>query len=211
MRRLLVAVYLLSIAIVPVPALAQEATPSLPALPEATAPLGLGTVTLPTSEAEIIELLASLPGDLGGAAKGGEPAQRDGRVVVTYGESDPSLGPTILLQAVDFTRSDFFPADYTAGAYVATASQNADYGGVAFGREGDLVWIRAESSVGVGDAGEGTPIVTVPLYTLAWGNADSNWLFSAASFSPETLEALVTTFVKAAGGTPATPEATPRS
>ena len=209
MRRLLVVAFLLSVAILPVPAFAQDATPALSDLPEAAAPFGLGTVTLPTGEPEIIELLASLPGDLGGAAKGGEPVQRDGRVVVTYGESDPSLGPTILLQAVDFTRSDFFPPDFTAGAYVANASRNTDYGGVAFGREGDIVWIYAESSVGVGEAGEGTPIVTVPLYTLAWGNANSNWLFSAASFSPDTLDALVTTFVKAAGGTPATPVATP--
>jgi hypothetical protein len=209
MRRLVVVVFLLAVVLFPVSAFAQEATPTLPALPEAIAPLGLGAVTLPTGETEIIALLASLPADLDGAPKSGEPAQRDGRVVVTYGESDPSLGPTILMQAVDFTRSDFFPPDFTAGAYVATASQGAESGGSAFGREGNLVWIYAESSVGVDDAGEGTPSVTLPLYTLAWGTPESNWLFSAASFSPETLEALVIAFVQAAGGAPATPAATP--
>lgn len=195
----------------PVAITAQEATPTLAALPEATAPLGLGSVTLPGDEAEIIALLASLPAEVAGEQRAGDPAQRDGRIVITYGETDPSLGPTLLVQAVDFSRSTFFPADFTAVAYVATAALSTDDGAVAAGRDGEIVWIRAESSVGVAGGDEGTPEISLPVYTLAWGTADSRWLFSAASFTPDGLDALVTAFVHASGGAPATPIATPAS
>jgi hypothetical protein len=45
------------------------------------------------------------------------------------------------------------------------------------------------------------------MFTLAWGEADSTWLFTAAATSPEKLEALVAAFVIAASGQPGTPVA----
>ncbi|HEV2109061.1 MAG TPA: hypothetical protein VGR16_12425, partial [Thermomicrobiales bacterium] len=103
------------------------------------------------------------------------------------------------------------PKDFTAGVFVASVIEIADYGAETFGREGNLVWVRAETTAGMAGDKPGTPELIRPIYTFAWGEVDSPWLFAAASFTPEGLEALVTAFVTTATdplGTPA-PDATP--
>jgi hypothetical protein len=210
MRRFAVVVGLLTLTLAHIQTVAQEATPTPPALPEATAPFGLGTVTLPGDETTILALFAAMPAEVAGEERTGEPFVATGRIRLPYGDAQTALEPTFL-QAVDFSRSDFFPADFTVEMFVTSSASTADYGAVGYGRDGEIVWIQAESTVGVTGAGEGTPEIALPIYTIAWGAAGSSWLFSATSFTQTGLNALVTAFVQTAGGIPATPVATPAS
>jgi hypothetical protein len=186
---------------------AQDATPGAEALPAAVAPLGLGSVILPDDEASILALFDLLPDSIGGES-GTAPATRGGdRIVRAYGTADPAFGPPLSLQAVNLAAGDFFPSDFTAASYVAMAAPVSDFSTVDYGRDGDLVWIRTETTAGIGGEKPGTPVATRPLYTLAWGIAESQWLFTATATDPESLDALVTAFVITADGYPATPVA----
>ena len=113
----------------------------------------------------------------------------------------------MVLAALSFPGGDFFPPDFTPGMFVAMASVTDDYDATSFGRDGDLVWIRAGTTAGVAGSKPGTPTVSQPMFTLAWGDIDSTWLFTAAAASPEGLDALVAAFVIAASGQSATPVA----
>lgn len=184
---------------------AQVATPDPAALPEAQAPLGLGTIDLPNNAESIEMLFGSLPGNV--ASESGNPLVHAGdRILATYGREDGVLGAPLVLSAISFEQGDFFPATFTAGDYVAMASQTADAGSTAFGRDGTLVWISGETTVGAEGDRPGTPAVTGPLYTLAWGEIDGGWIFTAVARTPKGRDALVAAFVSAAHGQPATPE-----
>ena len=187
---------------------AQEATPASD-LPEAPAPGGLGRVALPSDEAGIAALFGRLPGVVTGQGRIGEDAGSpdDGRFLVSYGQLVPGIGPSLALTVQNVATGEFFPVGFTAGAFVALVQDVPDYDAEAFGREGDLVWIRAATTIGTAGDQPGTPDVTAPLYTLAWGNADSPWLFGATSLTREGLDALVAAFVSAAEAGPGTPEA----
>jgi hypothetical protein len=184
---------------------AQEATPSPAALPEAVAPLRLGTVTLAPDLAGAGALLAQLPATVAGLQRvdfaNGEPD----RVIVAYGSIDPAFGPPLYILAVDFSQSDFFPAGFTVDDYVAAASQAPDYGAIAYGRDGNLVWVQAVSFASVAGENPATPPASRPLYTLAWGVSGTRLLYSAASYTPDALDALVSAFVDVASAQPATP------
>jgi hypothetical protein len=188
-------------------AYAQPATPTPLDLPEAVAPDGLGRVTLPTTEAEIVDLFARMPDTAAGQVRASGPEVAADRVILTYGTFDPAFGPPVYLQAIDFAQSDFFPPEFTAGDYVASVAGIPDFGTVAYGREGSLAWVLAASSAGVAGDNPATPAVERPIYTLTWGEIDSKWIFSAAATTPEELEALVIAFVQAAESRPA--DATP--
>ncbi len=69
--------------------------------------------------------------------------------------------------------------------------------------------MQATTTVGVAGDRPGTPTLSRPVYTLAWGEASSPWLFGVAATSPTGLASLVTAFVSLAGGLPASPPATP--
>ncbi len=190
---------------------APEATPAV-ALPEAPAPGGLGRVQLPADRADITALFGRLPETIAGEPRA--ETDRRGptdRLVVAYGADDPVLGPQLTLQALDLSSGAFFPADFTAGIFVASVASVPDYRIDAFGRDGDLVWVRASTTVsGEGDR-PGTPISSRPLLTLSWGNTTSPWLFSATAPTPDDLDALVDAFVATAKSDPGTavPDATP--
>lgn len=185
---------------------AQVATPDPASLPAGAAPLGLGAVTLPDDEQMILTLFGSLPGEV--ADETGNPLVHAGdRILATYGHDEGVLGPPLVLSAISFEQGDFFPAAFTAGDYVVTASQTADAGTTAFGRDGTLVWISAETTVGADGDRPGTPVISEPLYTLAWGDIDGGWIFMAAARTPEDRDALVAAFVTAAQKQTATPEA----
>ena len=185
-------------------AFAQIATPGQADLPEASAPLGLGSVTLPDDEEGIEALFANLPNSVAGHHRNPLIRASD-RILARYGPDDGMFGPTLVLGAISFERGDFFPAGFTPGDYVAMASQTDDTGATAFGRDGDLVWISTETTVGTGGDRPGTPAISEPLYTLAWGDIDGRWMFTAAASTPEGLDTLVTAFVATAQGQPATP------
>ncbi|HEV2107991.1 MAG TPA: hypothetical protein VGR16_06990 [Thermomicrobiales bacterium] len=184
---------------------AHMATPAPSSLPEAAAPFGLGKVALPSDAEGVAALFARLPEELDGETRNGVPDRQGERVVASYGPPDAMFGPPLSLQAINFKDGDFFPKDFTAGVFVARVIETADYGAETFGREGNLVWVRAETTAGVACDKPGTPELIRPIYTLAWGEADSPWLFTAASFTPEGLEALVTAFVTTATDAPGTP------
>jgi len=164
------------------------------ALPSADAPYGLGFVILPIDLATVDDVLEDMPAIVFGELRGAPDRSAD-RVVITYGTVDPQLGSPLALSAISFPDGDFFPVDFTAGAFVSMASQTDDYEATAFGQDGDLIWIQSETTVGVEGGKPGTPETSFVLYTLAWGEKDSSLLFTAAATSPPGLDALVTAFV----------------
>lgn len=181
------------------------ATPMASDLPESPAPFGLGSVTLPRDEQAIAALFRQLPEKVDGQPRDQSLEPQGGRRVAAYGTPDPTFGPLLFLQVMNFEEGDFFPKDFTAGTFVAATAENMDYGTESFGRDGDLVWIQAQSQAGVAGDKPGTPESVRSIYTLAWGEVGSPWLFSAAAFTPEGLEALVRAFVTTASAPPATP------
>lgn len=188
---------------------ARQANQAAADVPTATAPFGLGTIALPATEAEIAALFARLPTTLAGEPRAALSARDTGGLSMAYGTDEDGLGPPLTIQAQDFTRGDFFPTDFTADQFVRTVAGVPDYGTEAFGRDGSLYWVQATTTVGVAGDRPGTPTLSRPVYTLAWGEASSPWLFGVAATSPTGLASLVTAFVSLAGGLPASPPATP--
>ncbi|MBA2753668.1 MAG: hypothetical protein H0U40_04295 [Chloroflexia bacterium] len=185
-----------------------HATPVSPApsgLPVAAAPFGLGSVVLPNDQAGVEALFDRLPDEMGGEPLSLGPERSGERTVASYGESDPLFGPSLTLQAINFAEGDFFPRDFTGVQFVASAAGTADYGAETFGRDGNLAWVRAETTAAVAGDRPGTPEAARPIYTLAWGELDSPWLFTAAAVDAEGLRTLVTAFVTAATADQATP------
>ena len=207
MRLKSVVVAVLAGVLLPISSSAQEATPGATPLPEAGAPFGLASAFVPPHEGNIAGVFALLPEELAGEARMPRPDEQPGRMVAVWGEEDPAFGPPLVLQAVNLAESDFFPQTWTAGIYVSTLSQVPDYGTVAYGLDGDLAWILAQSTVSISIQGSATPDPGRTLYSLVWGQEDARWLFSASAFSPEGLEAIATAFVQTVTATPgATPE-----
>jgi hypothetical protein len=188
------------------PAAARIATPDPASLPEATAPFGLAGVALPDSREAVEALLAGLPAAVDGEFQQPSIAAAD-RFQVPFGDPDV-LGYPMVIGAVAFAESDFFPHDFTAGDYVAMQLGSGERQLVDGGRDGDLAWLRAEIVAGAGGGKPGTPETQRTLHTLTWGAIDGGWMFTAVADTPARLEALVTAFVAAAAGR-ATPAATP--
>ena len=85
----------------------------------------------------------------------------------------------------DLTKGAFFPADTSAGQFVALYARGADWEVLAAGREGDVAWVRWK---------------TGGIYTMHWGNAPSSIVFQAMANDPGELMALVEAMVSAASG-----------
>lgn len=168
MRRRMV-LLVISLAILSAPgSAAQVATPDPAELPEATAPFGLSGLVLPVTGEEVRALLDRLPDTLGGERRG-LAQEEDGRVRVAWGAESMPFGQPITLGVLHFPTSDFFPADFTAGNYVAVTMLTDDAQVAAAGRDGDLVWVWAEISVGAVGPSDATPAAAGTLHTLAWG------------------------------------------
>jgi hypothetical protein len=192
-------------ALAPGTAAAQGATPAAPSqaatpvpvsLPAALAPFGLGTVSMPADREDAAALFAGLPD-----AILGEPLQplqdMDDRVIAAYGLPLSGIVAPLALSAIFFADGDFFPQDFTAVDYVILASVAPDYEATDFGRDGDLVWIQAETTVGGAGEKPEAPESTTTLYTMAWGIADAPMLFTAAAIDPNGPAALAEAFVSA--------------
>lgn len=194
LRLVMLAVVLFTLAAAP--GAAQVSTPDVSALPQQEAPFGLSGSALPDDADAIEALFGRLPETVAGETARPLERQAD-RLLAAYGEADPMVGAPLMLGAISFADGDFFPTDFTAGVYVAMASSSSDTGAEGFGRDGDLAWLQATTTVSAEGDKPGTPVASRPLHTLAWGELDGGWLFTAAADTPEGLEALVEAFVAA--------------
>lgn len=164
--------------------------PTMPALGE------LGTITLPGDVSEVTALFEWLPSEVGGHARTPQLDRTSAeRSFVGYGE-DRRTGEvrTALLQvqAIDLTKGDFFPTNWTGGQVVAIMARQGEE--VAeLGRDGSLVWIRQDTFMG--DAGS---TERFPVYSISWGRTDSPWMFTVGADTRESREALLAAFVAAA-------------
>lgn len=170
------------------------ATPLPDSLPEVEAPFKFVGLELPETWAEVEDYFQRLPDQVHGLARNSLRDAGPERIRVTYGPEDHPLGAPLVLQALSFKNSDFFPPDFTPGQYVAMASGSDDVGATAYGKDQGIAWIQAESYAATVD---GAAEVVRPLYTLAWGAIDGPFLFTAAATSAEGLAALVSAFVLA--------------
>lgn len=173
---------------------AQMATPDPASLPETPAPFGIEADQLPTRRDAIETRFAHLPATIAGERQQSWMRQGD-RILVPYGSEQDGFGFPMQLGAIAFAEGDFFPPDFTAGDYVVMSLGTDQLANMAGGRDGDVAWVLAEISVGVGGERPGTPAAQRMMSTLAWGEVDGSWIFTAMADTPERLEALVVAFV----------------
>lgn len=164
------------------------APPDLRAMPPAAAPGELGSVVLPESARAVSALIARLPPAVAGHQR--TVALRPGitgSVVVGYGEDRrrPDVpGAVLRLQVIDLRNGDFFPTNWSGGDVVGFMAQTKP--GIDAGREGDLLWMRDQSTIAL----PGSPEQTV-VYGLAWGRIGSPWLFSVEGDTSGSRDALL--------------------
>jgi len=176
------------------PTVEPAATPDVSDAPQAAAPHDLATIELPTTQDAIIGLLEQLPGEMAGVPRTPQfdIASFD-RVIVGYGEDtrvNPDGTARLSIQVLDATTGDFFPPNWQAQHVIETLGQNRV---IERGRDGDLHWLLTETTVTPADSSD-----SIALYSLTWGAADSDWVFSANADTRAQLEPLVTAFVEAA-------------
>lgn len=174
----------------------QEASPQALALPDVAASFGLVASSVPADGEGVWAMFAALPATVHGLETNPLVDSAD-RIRASWGAEDPVFGPPLTLQALSFRDGDFFPTDFTAEQYVTMAAADENAGVVGFGRDGDLVWIQAETMVGVEGDKPGTPEASMTLHTLSWGTLDGEWMFSAMASTPEGLEAVVIAYLEA--------------
>ncbi len=187
--------------------------PDLQGFPTAPAPDELATVALPDTISAVTALFARLPAQVAGHTRSPRldpitPA----RATVGYGEGRTSGGGVrtslLWLQAIDLTKSDFFPRNWTGGHVVAflagrgNEAKNGRDGSVYWmredaGRDGNLFWMREVTFVDAIGSAE-----RVPVYGTLWGRVDSPWMFSIQANARENRDALLAAFVIAARSSP---------
>ena len=173
--------------------------PDLQGFPTAPAPDNLATVELPDTVSAVTALFERLPAEVAGHMR---LPQLDRispeRASVGYGvDRRIPGGMTSLLwmQAIDLSRGDFFPTNWTGGqvvAYMAMGRKEA----LEAGRDGNIFWMRQETFVDGGSAER------IPVYGTLWGRVDSPWLFSIQADALENRDALLAAFVTAAKSLP---------
>lgn len=180
-----------------IPGTAQMATPDPANLPQEKAPFEIAELAIPAGSMEVEAILAEMPTTVAGLSRS-ERIERPDRTGIAYGDETPAVGYPLEIVVISFERGDFFPSDFTAGDYVAMALATDDVGSTDGGRDGDIAWVRAEISVGIGDR-PGTPEIIGMRYTMAWGEVDGGWMVIASADSPAGLDSLMSTFVEVAG------------
>jgi len=174
------------------PFLPQNDFPDFETLPEILAPMGIGTVRWPSGPQDASALLEKLPDEISGHRLTERQGAFGGfRSDFNYGEDPITQEPVLVARVVDFTQEGFFPADTTAGNFLAFFSQGFDWEVLAAGREGSLGWVQIKTfSESLG--------VTRDVYGLLWGNAPSSLVFNAQADNPAELVAVVQAMVAAA-------------
>jgi hypothetical protein len=167
--------------------------PNLQGFPVALAPDELATVPFPNTSSAVTALFQRLPPEVAGHARSPQfdVSSRE-RTIVGYGEERRVVGVgnhLLRLQAVDLTRGDFFPTNWTGAHVIAFMARQGQEGG----REENVFWMRDERPVSMSGSAE-----RFLVYEILWGRVDSSWMFSAQADTPENRDALVTAFVVAA-------------
>lgn len=171
-----------------------EMGPDPDSIPEGEAPGGLGAVRLPNEPADIQALFDRLPDEMLGKQRVEQPGGgMPGEIMTSYGATEPVGCGAVGFQAMDVTSGDFFPADSTAESIVALFTTGADWDVEDFGRDGELFWVRWNTTYGSADGSEEDDVVTT-----MWGVAGSAWLFSASAGAGEDRETLTAAFTEAA-------------
>jgi hypothetical protein len=120
------------------------------------------------------------------------------RASVGYGEDPRIRGvrtPLLWLQAIDLSRGDFFPTNWTGGQVVAFMARGKET--KEAGRDGNLFWIRQEKFRDTVGSPE-----RFAVYETLWGRVDSPWMFSIQADARENRDALLAAFVAAARSSP---------
>jgi len=181
--------------------------PDLQGFPTAPAPDELATVALPDTISAVTALFERLPAEVAGHTRSPQldPTTPE-RATVGYGEGRISGGGVSLLwlQAIDLTKSDFFPTNWTGGHVVAFMAgrgkelKDGRDGNLYWmreeaGRDGNLFWMREVTFVDATGSAE-----RFPVYGMLWGRVDSPWMFSIQADARENRDALLAAFVTAA-------------
>ena len=186
--------------------------PDLQGFPTAPAPDELATVALPDTISAVTAWFERLPAEVAGHTR---TPQLDSitpeRATVGYGVDRRIAGgiaSLLWLQAIDLTKSDFFPKNWTGGhvvAFIAGRGKEAKDGrdGKLYwmreeaGRDGNLFWMRQVTFVDATGSAE-----RFPVYGTLWGRVDSPWMFSIQADARENRDALLAAFVIAARSSP---------
>ena len=120
------------------PSTLETAKPDTAPLSDATAPLGLADVVLPSGAEAIADLFARLPETVAGEEQAAWVQATD-RMLIPYGQEDPSFGHPLVLGAVSLEQSDFFPPGFSVPDYVSRTVATSDAGAIEGGRDGTLV------------------------------------------------------------------------
>ncbi len=171
-------------------------TPDLRDFPTAPAPGNLAAVPLPNDFSEVTAVFEQLPPEITGHPRSPQLDRiAPERSLVGYGEDQriPDVSsPRLAIQAIDLTKGDFFPTNWTGGQVVAEMARRGEEV-PEYGRDGDLVWMRQETFMSTEGSSE-----RFPVYAMAWGRINSPWMFSVQADTPEGRDALRTAFVMAA-------------
>jgi len=175
-------------------------------------------VALPDTISAVTALFERLPAEVAGHTRSPQlnPTTPE-RATVGYGEGRISGGGVrtslLWLQAIDLTKSDFFPTNWTGGHVVAFMAGRgkelkADPDGKLYwmreehGRDGNLFWMHQVTFVDATGSPERFPAERVPVYGTLWGSVDSPWMFSIQADARENRDALLAGFVIAARSSP---------
>ncbi len=166
--------------------------PDFETLPEIAAPMEIGTVTWPSSYKDASAMLERLPNEISGhrlKERHGGP----GAVLfeITFGEDPEIHDPVLSASVLDLSQGDFFPADTTAGNYVALFAQGFDWEVLAAGREGSLGWVQIKTTA----TSHG---VRKDVFGMLWGNDSSPLAFGAQAGDSAGLAAVVQAMVSVA-------------
>ncbi len=178
-----------------VPGSPQMEFPDFETLPEIAAPMELGTVVWPNNVEDALSLLERLPDEISGhGLTGRQGGLGDDRPEISYffGEDPETQEPALEARVHYLSHGDFFPADTTAGDFVALFAQGFDWEVLAAGREGSLGWVQIKTTFGTSQGVEGD------IYGMLWGNDSSSLAFGVQAIGPEELADVVRAMVSAA-------------
>jgi hypothetical protein len=163
------------------------------ALPEAVGPLGLGEAGLPDRADSIAELFNRLPSRLMGKERTIQSdATTPGEINASYGSTQPVGCGTVGIQAMNISTGDFYPQSWTAERVIAGLTTGADWSVEEFGHDGELFWVRWNTTCSTEGSSESDTI-----FITSWGKAGSPWVFSASAGDPEGRDELTAAFVAA--------------
>ena len=155
---------------------------------------------LPDTVSSVKALFERLPSEIAGHVRSPQFTRiSPERVSAGYGQ-DPRVSgvitPLLWLQAIDLSRGDFFPPNWTGGQVVAFMAGRTN-GAKDAGRDGALFWMHQERFLDTAGSPE-----RIAVYETLWGRVDSPWMFSIQADTRGDRDALLAAFVAAARFSP---------